>query len=448
MVMHNTRGKTEILKITKIIPFLILSLINASLSHAQSLEIPSSLNPVGSGARAIGMGGAFIAIADDATAASWNPAGLVQLEKPEISAVGSFFYRHEEYDSGSHPELENNDNSFNHTDLNYLSAAYPFTVLNRNIVISLNHQMLFDLNKKANFKYTFKGPGVNFPGDIFYKQNGELTTLSPAIAFQITPDLSLGATFNFWTNIFGTDGWTTKYRQISKGTIGGDNARASVRIDTHNRFRGFNYHIGALWNITNKITFGAVYKSSFNSRINRRTKFHEEQSLDGVFSKPINTLSHEQLRLKMPDSYGVAFSYRFSDNFTTAIDLYRTEWSKYILTNDDGSKVRAVNLKSMRGNSVKPTHQIRVGGEYLFILPKTVIPVRGGIFYDPEPSTNNPDDYFGVSCGTGLSIGNIVFDAAYSYRFGRNVDGLTSGVPGSTIDVNQHILLLSTIIHF
>ena len=43
------------------------------------VEIPSSPNPVGSGARALGMGGAFIAIADDATAASWNPGGLIQL---------------------------------------------------------------------------------------------------------------------------------------------------------------------------------------------------------------------------------------------------------------------------------------------------------------------------------------------------------------------------------
>ena len=35
----------------------------------QRIEIPSSPNPFGFGARALGMGGAFIAIADDATAA-------------------------------------------------------------------------------------------------------------------------------------------------------------------------------------------------------------------------------------------------------------------------------------------------------------------------------------------------------------------------------------------
>jgi len=37
------------------------------------------------GARSIGLGGAFAAIADDATAAFANPAGLVQILRPEIS---------------------------------------------------------------------------------------------------------------------------------------------------------------------------------------------------------------------------------------------------------------------------------------------------------------------------------------------------------------------------
>ena len=39
---------------------------------------------MGIGARAIGMGGAFVAIADDASAAFWNPAGLTQLTSNEI----------------------------------------------------------------------------------------------------------------------------------------------------------------------------------------------------------------------------------------------------------------------------------------------------------------------------------------------------------------------------
>jgi hypothetical protein len=46
-----------------------------------SLEFSFS-NP---GARSMGLGGAFVALADDGTAAFTNPAGLVQLLQPEVS---------------------------------------------------------------------------------------------------------------------------------------------------------------------------------------------------------------------------------------------------------------------------------------------------------------------------------------------------------------------------
>lgn len=56
---------------------LILFLILARLSLA--FPIGEHIHP-GDGARALGMGRAFVAIADDYTANIWNPAGLAQLE--------------------------------------------------------------------------------------------------------------------------------------------------------------------------------------------------------------------------------------------------------------------------------------------------------------------------------------------------------------------------------
>ncbi len=43
----------------------------------------------GVGARALGMGNAFVAIADDATATYWNPAGLTKVKKHSFSAMYS-----------------------------------------------------------------------------------------------------------------------------------------------------------------------------------------------------------------------------------------------------------------------------------------------------------------------------------------------------------------------
>ena len=68
------------------ITILILILLQVTI-EAQSISRTNFSGVIGSGARAFGMGGAFIAVADDATAASWNPGGLGQLERPEFSFV-------------------------------------------------------------------------------------------------------------------------------------------------------------------------------------------------------------------------------------------------------------------------------------------------------------------------------------------------------------------------
>ena len=59
----------------------------AGVSYAQSGGIPGQFMSYGAGARGLGMGGAFFAVADDATASYWNPAALVLLEKKEFTAM-------------------------------------------------------------------------------------------------------------------------------------------------------------------------------------------------------------------------------------------------------------------------------------------------------------------------------------------------------------------------
>jgi tetratricopeptide (TPR) repeat protein len=52
---------------------------------AQSGGQPGQFLNYGAGARALGMGGAFYAVADDASAAYWNPSALVLIERREFS---------------------------------------------------------------------------------------------------------------------------------------------------------------------------------------------------------------------------------------------------------------------------------------------------------------------------------------------------------------------------
>src|SRR5256884_8241541 len=59
------------------------------------------------GARSLGMGGAFLGLADDASAAEANPAGLTILRKPEITIEGRNYQEQQVFTtSGTFPNLQ------------------------------------------------------------------------------------------------------------------------------------------------------------------------------------------------------------------------------------------------------------------------------------------------------------------------------------------------------
>ncbi len=58
-------------------------------SSSEGTKLAGEFLATGFGARALGMGGAFVSIADDASAVYWNPAGLVQLEQSQVLVMHS-----------------------------------------------------------------------------------------------------------------------------------------------------------------------------------------------------------------------------------------------------------------------------------------------------------------------------------------------------------------------
>jgi hypothetical protein len=96
-----------------------------------------------------------------------------------------------------------------------------------------------------------------------------------------------------------------------------------------------------------------------------------------------------------------------------------------------------------------PTHQVRLGTEYLFLLKhKYAMPFRTGIFYDPEPTEDDPDDFYGISIGGGIAIGSFVFDMAYQFRWGNDVRKVILDSEEADQDVEQHTVYASVIYHF
>lgn len=436
----------------------------------QDVQINSSPNPIGSGARAQGMGGAFIAVADDATAASWNPGGLMQLERPEFSFALSFDHRRKDYNSSRHPEASAM-NEIYREDLNYFSVAYPFRAFDKNMVVSLNYQRLYDfyddIEFDQNFRQVSSGTFRHIDTHTKFKQTGALKALSPAFAVQLTPRLSVGLTFNFWTDNLGYDNeWNSERITTARASFHGIFTNSvtgqknlilskfrteQVREEENDDFEGFNMNIGFLWHINRVITLGGVLKTPFTADFDRKTiirtnsfSYSATRLTAPLFS---SFETKESLEMKFPMSYGIGLAFRLSDAFTVAFDVYRTHWSDFWLKSENGSS-SPITGKHRNESHVHDTTQVRIGCEYLFILEKTIVPLRLGAFYDPEPSEKIPEDYFGISVGTGIMLGNVVLDCAYVFRWGRDVKGDTLGIPQTKADVDQHSLFISMIYHF
>jgi long-subunit fatty acid transport protein len=204
--------------------------------------------PVGSGARALGFAGAFTSIADDATAASWNPAGLIQLKRPEVSAV----YRYSRFKNDHHSDSDDflvGSDDYESDGVNYLTASVPFQLpsFGNNMVFSINYQEAYDFVNSFNARIRDRGrerfnkstartfnetqkdlfifePGTTMPveleivseittrsssrldqrietdldADLQFKQQGVIDAISPAMAIELNPRFSLGAALNIY----------------------------------------------------------------------------------------------------------------------------------------------------------------------------------------------------------------------------------------------------------
>ncbi len=107
----------------------------------------------GVGARALGMGGAFVAIAEDVTAGYWNPAGLTQLGYPQISGMyAERFARLINYNYGAAAFPAGPKTSLGLSIIRLGVDDIPVTALQRN---DLELGAIYD-NNKINTPYVVK----------------------------------------------------------------------------------------------------------------------------------------------------------------------------------------------------------------------------------------------------------------------------------------------------
>ena len=109
----------------------------------------------GAGARAMGLGGAFIAVADDATAVSFNPAGLAQLLHPEVCIVAKATQQQVAFEDAQFSPrgrvLLVSDSLTSHSrwDPLFLSATVPLSIQGHTLAMQFSVHRQFTLGEST-----------------------------------------------------------------------------------------------------------------------------------------------------------------------------------------------------------------------------------------------------------------------------------------------------------
>jgi long-chain fatty acid transport protein len=339
-------------------------------------------------ARAVGLGGAFVAIADDATAGMANPAGLTILTKPEISV-------HYKISRFSHTEFAGNKENpdfrkrFNNSigSQSYFSLVYPYGKFS----FSLYRQELI------NFESSYEGDGF---GSIFdnpdldpaefalgnqTRSDIEVKNWGAAFAYKPTRYLSIGISnmvsnleFRFVENLFVRDA------QDKRKRIFGVNSNSS---DTK-----YSINLGLKFQPHPDFNFGAVFRSGPRFDI-----LNTIEDVDETSGRTIIRQADQDLVFKVPDVYSLGVACRPLDNLTLSLDVVRVQYSDLIggldrnLNDDDiGVSIdefpysRFVDSDGIEDLVLKDGTEVHFGVEYYIITKEWAIPLRAGFYTDPS----------------------------------------------------------------
>lgn len=367
---------------------------------------------LGAGARAYGMGGAFLARADDATAASWNPAGLSYLRRPEFSIVGArnSFSRGAE---GAEPT----DEFVGYTP-DFLAFTYPLS----SGAIQLSYQRVFSFRGDR----TIERETASF----FTEGDGGFDVVALGSGFRLGRSVRVGATVNRWVN-----GYSQRRDRIPEGA--GMSNRGSTEQDIdYDLNSGINFNLGVMWTPVESLNIGAVGKTPFTAILNlRRFRQDTPSASDQVVTT--NAAERSDVLIDFPGAVGVGVSWRPTSPLTISADYTRTFWSEGRIRNffrldetpqsgeaPPPTEFRELPYPTLDDPDQTDTQQFRLGVEYVLIAGPVKIPVRAGVFSDRQyfrAADGSPPVFWGVTAGTGLSFGPFMIDVAYLRERGNFV---------------------------
>lgn len=415
---------------------LLTGFLTPITAASQQSIVPLQLSFSDPGARSMGFGGAFVGLADDATAAISNPAGLTQLLKPEISIEARHWSyttpytrngRIENLPSGNGLDdtvgIRRVSSDYSTSGISFLSFALP----------AGNWSFALYRHELADHEFAGETQGL-FSGGTDCCQvrevDQQVTSDLDFVSYGLSAAYRIGDRFNLGLGVVYTEGSVqssaTQYivesdtleqifgpiSYVPERSIVGE--RGSLDDDA------WTISGGLLWQLSDSWSIGGVYRQG--PELDIETEAFAGYVID--FGVPPGSLINRNVGhpIEFPDTYGLGFAYRAaSGRMTVSFQWDHVEYSNI---------AKSLELDDQSIDDVDTLH---LGAEYVFIDATPIIALRLGAWLEPDhqvyATIDDPflqallpkgDDEIHFSAGLGLAMQRFQVDLAVD--FADNVD--------------------------
>lgn len=341
------------------------------------------------GSRAMGMGGAFIAVASDPSAIYFNPAGLTQLRGFNVM-LGATFIAPRTTFRGPSPSIAE-----------HKMVRQIFYPINLYASYNLTNQLAVGFGLNNPF-----GLGTKWPEDWvgrFIATETRLRTFffTPTVSYKITEGISVGWGLDF---VYGQ---VLLKRKVDISPFAGE---ANVKLEGSGN--GFGYRFGVLTKPFDNLSIGFSYRGDVNLKFDGTAETKGPAQLQGQLPQ-----GDVKTEVTTPQNFNFGVAYRVMPKLLLAASLQYVTWSSY-----KDLKVDFVDPKYPDLSTPKnwfDSYIVRFGGEYNLL---SNLDVRAGMLYDKNPIRDEyvdptlPDsDRLGFTLGAGYKMQNITLDFSYMF---------------------------------
>ena len=413
-------------------------LVAAALLIMPSLTWGSGFSLFEHGNRAMAMGGAFTAVADDPSALFWNPAGMAFQTDEGIQVMfGAILIAPEQTFYGESP---------------YPGEGYTTDQVEQTFPPA-HFYLGIPINDRLEVSFSFSSPfglGTEWDDDFLGRYIAKKTDimnfdLGVSMAYQLSEKFAFGIGVDYMMG-------TIELEQ-SVGLINPFNQQltdvAEAKLETTGINSAFAWNVGLLWKIGGGFTLGGVYRSGFTIDYEGDGAFNQVLTgypeFDAVITSflPFDEKVPMRTSIEFPDYWTIGLSWQ-NEKWTLSGQYGVMGWTSF----DELAIIFPENpeLSSVVRAEYEDAAQYRIGGEYR--ASQHVAIQLGYLFDETGQPIQSMSPLLGDGDRTGYSAGFSYYTDRFRVDFGymyletdpRSTEGSSwEGFDGTYDDGKAHL---------